>query len=479
MIVRYSPVFSKIEEATPQEKLLADRTLAVRHPRAFFMKAYHNTMWDGRIQFIKRRKFLSGLLPRLKTALESRGHTLEVIYDDDPELPWKEPLSSFLKDLDSRENQLRLVRAGLKEKRGVLAAPPAAGKTEIMALLLECLRRGNPYGMFPTSLILAPAKSLVKQTKERLEYRLERPVGLIQESRFLPAGVTVGSVQTIYSALKRGRAEMQEYLDTVKVLLIDEVQYLPALSFQIVGESIPAIYRIGVSATPYSKSDPVRNRVLEGLTGPVISEITWKEQFDNKYIAVPHIYFYDVKDTAEIVSEDPSEIYVEGAVFSRNKNRLIRKLVQELVDEKVPTMIMVEYVDHGNLIEELLQDAGIDARFINRKNKTDEYVDDTIEAFRQGEFPVLIATRVFGTGQDIPAIEALIFASEGVKHEMVIQNIGRGIRLKKDRPQRVIVIDFYNRNHELLEDRAKARRRTYRSVKGFILHEKDAPLKLR
>jgi ATP-dependent helicase IRC3 len=71
---------------------------------------------------------------------------------------------------------------------------------------------------------------------------------------------------------------------------------------------------------------------------------------------------------------------------------------------------------------------GIDARFVTGDTPKGER-SGRLEAFKKGEFPVLVNCGVFTEGTDIPNIDCVLMARPTKSRNLLVQMIGRGMRL--------------------------------------------------
>jgi len=77
---------------------------------------------------------------------------------------------------------------------------------------------------------------------------------------------------------------------------------------------------------------------------------------------------------------------------------------------------------------------------------------------------VLIASSIYDEGVDLPEVNVLIKASGGKSEVKTIQQVGRGLRPKKEK---LIVYDFNDMNSKFLSAHSKKRIKTYKQ-EGFL-----------
>jgi superfamily II DNA or RNA helicase len=112
-----------------------------------------------------------------------------------------------------------------------------------------------------------------------------------------------------------------------------------------------------------------------------------------------------------------------------DKNRIayIGELINEITETKGNTLVLVQYRRHGKILAEYIPEAlSLDGR---DKDRTKHY-----KAFNDGDNNTLICTfGIASTGIDIPRIFNLVVLEPGRKFEKVIQVLGRGLRIAKDK----------------------------------------------
>ena len=142
-----------------------------------------------------------------------------------------------------------------------------------------------------------------------------------------------------------------------------------------------------------------------------------------------------------------------------------------------PTLIPVQIKEHALELLYRLKDpraiyvsGGAHAvTFDDHANENEFILDYNIfrEQFESGQYDTLIATKVFGEGIDLPAIQGMIMAGGGggKRGKMGLRQwLGRGIRKKKDKVNRVYFYDFVDRTHVYLYAQYKRRFNLYEDL---------------
>jgi superfamily II DNA or RNA helicase len=87
-------------------------------------------------------------------------------------------------------------------------------------------------------------------------------------------------------------------------------------------------------------------------------------------------------------------------------------------------------------------------------------------------FHTLISTSVFDEGIDLQGVGAVILAGAGKDRIGFLQRIGRGLRKKRGQPNRLYVLDFYDKSHRVTMNHSKERNRMYQEIEAIVIeHE--------
>lgn len=98
------------------------------------------------------------------------------------------------------------------------------------------------------------------------------------------------------------------------------------------------------------------------------------------------------------------------------------------------TLVFCVDLAHVTSLTAMFRTFGIDARFIT-SDTPKKIRSERLDAFKNGEFPVLLNCGIFTEGTDIPNIDCVLMARPTRSRNLLVQMIGRGLRLhpgKKD-----------------------------------------------
>lgn len=134
-------------------------------------------------------------------------------------------------------------------------------------------------------------------------------------------------------------------------------------------------------------------------------------------------------------------------VNTEETNQLIRGTYLRLASERRSTLIFCVDLQHVADLTTTFRNAGIDARSISSQTKPQPR-RETLEAFKKGEYPVLLNCEVLTEGADVPEvsppvgasayqliftkIDCIILARPTKSSNLLAQMVGRGLRLSPE-----------------------------------------------
>lgn len=441
--IRIGNIRSSIE-CTDKELMKVKQALKVRAPGYQYTKLYKMKKWDGRVSLLRNRSIPTGLVPQAAKSIAGFFSSLVVVDDRSIKVP------SFKRTtVKLREYQKEAVSSvwdkqefGTWWPRGVIHAATGSGKTEMAMAMIEMID-------VPT-LFVVHLKSLLHQTKERFDFH-GLSCGVVGDGEFNPAKVTIATVQTLWSNIKRGNTA---WMEPFEMVIFDEAHLVAANLdkgniFTAVGERLPNAYaRIGLTATPFMK-DEYSNMLLLGATGDVLYSKTNRELIDEGWLAEAAVDMYEVPYNKYIPNSWP-DAYDAGVVLNRERNSAIVRMINEYPP---PILVLVQRIGHGELLETP------DAPFVWGRDKVEER-KEAVAKLQAGEIRALIASTIFDEGIDIPQIRTIILAGGGKSVVKGLQRLGRGLRLSEGK-DKVHVVDFYDRSTRWLKNHSNQRKRLW------------------
>ncbi|KAI9036787.1 DEAD/DEAH box helicase [Aspergillus affinis] len=251
------------------------------------------------------------------------------------------------------------------------------------------------------------------------------------------ADITVASVRSLASGERIHKFDPSRF----KLILVDEAHHIVAPSYRTVlnhfglsEASSDSPVLVGVSAT-LSRYDGLR---LGSAIDHIVYHKDYMEMIDDKWLA--NAVFTTVQSHANLarVKKDKFGDFAIGAlseaVNTKTTNDITVRAWFANAQDRKSTLVFCVDVKHTMRLTEAFRAAGVDARYIT--GRTDKKLrDEQLDSFKNREFPVLLNCGLFTEGTDIPNIDCVLLARPTRSRNLLIQMIGRGLRLypgKKD-----------------------------------------------
>lgn len=251
------------------------------------------------------------------------------------------------------------------------------------------------------------------------------------------ADITIASIQSLLSKDRIKKFNP----DRFKLVLVDEAHHIVAESYRKalshfrlkeLSDNSPAL--VGVSAT-FSRFDGLK---LGAAIDHIVYHKDYVDMISENWLA--DAVFTTVQSEADL-SAVRKDQYGDFAVkqLSEAVNTIktnditVRAWLSNASDRK-STLVFCVDIQHAMDLTATFRDHGIDARYIT--NRTPRAVrDEQLRAFKNREYPVLLNCGLFTEGTDIPNVDCVLLARPTRSKNLLIQMIGRGLRLypgKKD-----------------------------------------------
>lgn len=283
------------------------------------------------------------------------------------------------------------------------------------------------------TMIIVHRRELVEQAAKHCRLAYTDKTVEIEMGQNVATGhgdIIIASVQT----LARGRVEKFDPR-AFKLVLVDEAHHIVARSYREVlkhfslNEPTPnAPVLVGVSAT-FARFDGLK---LGAAIDHIVYHKDYIDMIGDKWLA--NAVFTTVKSEANLANVKKDKFgdfalsSLSEAVNTDNTNNITVRAWMANSQERKSTLVFCVDVEHARQLTATFRDHGIDARYITattHKNTRAEQLD----AFRNQEFPVLLNCGLFTEGTDIPNIDCVLLARPTRSRNLLVQMIGRGLRL--------------------------------------------------
>lgn len=412
-------------------KLRDMMSYSISDRRAYFSKSYFN---QKRFLIDKAGRFPTGLLYIFDAIAKSYNWPCTRL--DNRRLPM--PLGRDLRltlPFPPYEHQKLAVEAARASGRGIIVAPTGSGKSIIIAMLIKAMEC--------KTLVVVPSLELKTQLTKTLQSMF-----LVENSNsYFDQYVTVENVDSLDTT----------YVTDYGCVIIDEFHHSGAATYQKLNKVAwkNTYYKFGLTATPFRSKDNER-LLLESVLSEVIFNLPYKTAVSSCHIVPLEAYTIPL---AKVKYNDTKSTW--GAVYSTHivhredrNQKIIDFAINVGHDKQRSVLILVKQIKHGEILQQMLYDRGVDSSFANGE---DSNSNDFIYKFSLGKTRILIASSIVGEGVDTRAAEYIVLAGGVGKSKIAImQNCGRSLRIYTDKlhgeKQSGKVIIFDDNNHRWFRD---------------------------
>jgi superfamily II DNA or RNA helicase len=347
-----------------------------------------------------RRKLLS-LLKDMKIS-----YTLE---DKRTSFPYTDINST---QINYRKYQTAAVIDLVSQDEGLLVAPAGSGKTVMGLSIIPLL--GQP------TLWLTHTGPLLTQTSARAEKFLPSiKIGTITEGKWnLENILTIGMIQTLILSPKK----LASIRDKFGLVILDECQRCPAVTFREIITHLNPYYLYGLTATPYRR-DKLETIMFQTL-GPPNTTIPIEKVAEHGGIIMPTVKYRAIS-SKRIDTNNIQTILKEHIVHNTPRNRII---VSDVLKEAVNNnfcIVISDRREHCEILYDLIS-AGWEHTGIATGKYSKKYVQEQIDRYNKKEITVLVTTfQLLGEGFDVPFINRAFIAMPFRAEGKAVQLIGR------------------------------------------------------
>lgn len=447
--------------------------------------------------------FPSGLLEDVIDALHSEDKLFTLNRHFEYPKPYLD-ISAVL-PFTPTEDQVAAADALDKANYGIGKLPTGFGKTSFLSV--ELINRKKVRALF-----IANQRVLIDDARTDFHNAFGHcveEIGIIGDGSFNPKDITVASIQGIIACLRpptpaeisaeetklrfaefklqsdetptnkravsslktkikkmRERVskqkEIKEYLATVDMFIIDEGQALGTAMWDEFLQHCPAPYRYTITATD-TRTDGGRVQLV-AATGNRRYESSASEQIEKERLSeflgrfkrFDHGVPKQLQKSLQLSYHAAYDIFI---VNNRARNLYLISWLTKWANEGHSVLGLVTRVSHAENVMMLLEEQGYE------RGKHFEYVDgqtpkkfrrETIERFRNSEFPILLGTSIFDVGFNAKNASKMVRFNGGSSEVREPQRAGRTVR-KRDDGEMGETIDILDINVPFFEGQGRER----------------------
>lgn len=422
---------------------------SVKNDAAFFVRKRYGRFLPQRTYAITPTgRFEPGLYFEIRKYLTNNQYVGDVTTDTGlteyimPATKWKTspqysegivPLS-----LPLRDYQEEIVKKAYTIGRGTIVLATAGGKTLTAASLLTklFLLHGSNF----KCLYIVPDLGLVTQTtgdfnSYKVPFSVRKWTGScpLEED----ANVTVANLGILQS-----KNTDLSWIENIDCLVVDEVHKIrKGNEVNKIIKKIKTPVRFGFTGTmPENLMDQWN---IIGKIGPIIYEKHSHELRLENYVSNVQVQIFKL-----LYKEDPfKDVVISSANLYREEQRfLMRSQFRNNVIGKVSckltnnTLILIDFIEHGETLYKTIKEICPDKQVYFIRGEVEVTEREKIRALMENRTDVIVVaiSKIFSTGINIKNLHYIIFACGGKAKIKIVQSIGRGLRLHKDKDKLII-----------------------------------------
>lgn len=433
-----------------------------------FNPLYKKKLWDGYIKFISGASLPIGSYEYLRQMCEKHKFELslngvETLWDNEITLEsFTEWCYDFFEGrMEMRDYQIESAYNILKYRLSISEITTGGGKTLVCFMVFAYLYEMQK--IHGKVLMIVPSVQLVLQGyKDFTEYnssRLPLKVGLVCEGQVLcgDENIVIGTYQSLVKFVEND----PDFFKTVEVAVVDETHKLPAKSIKTIMEQLwHCDYRFGVTGT-LPKDTSAEYLTLLAYLGPKVTDIKAKELQERGYIStcdiVQILLDYASDEGKASLASATKHLRSSGKgqeAFSLERNFIMENqkrfayvtgLIQRCTKN---TLVLFHHIDYGKRLYTRLKEILPMRKIYYIDGSTAKETRETIiaEMNKANDGSLLIASyQTLSTGVSCNQISNVIFTESYKSLFMVIQSIGRALRLKDKEDaskNKAIIIDL-------------------------------------
>lgn len=336
--------------------------------------------------------------------------------------------------------QIETERSRHGRNNNLIVAATGTGKTIMAALDYKRLLGSNER---PFRLLF------VAHREEILDQSLKTFRNVLRDSNFgekFVGGVIPSDWNHVFASiqsLSKEQALNNLSKDRFDMIIVDEFHHAKARTYERILNHFTSKFLLGLTATP-ERGDG--KDILGWFDGKIAAELRLWDAIDQNLLVPFH--YYGVSDGTDLSSVSwkrgrYSDIELTN-IFTSNdiRAKLIFNAIHDYTGSlnKIKALGFCVGVDHAKFMAKFFNKSGIPALAVTGKSGSEERLTAKSK-LRNGEVKVLFTVDLYNEGVDIPEVNTVLFLRPTESLTVFIQQLGRGLRLHKEKSS-LTVLDF-------------------------------------
>lgn len=392
----------------------------------------------------KTKYCYTGFISRLEKYAKAKnlpfeliGKPIKINHIGEPNLP----------GIEFRDIQIEAINEILKHQCGLVNIATGTGKTLLVCGLLSCF--DNPKMLF-----LARSNDLIQQSSEVFTKYGYDVCTIGDGKKEITAPIVCATAQSFKNV------DLLKFSDYFNIIVVDEVQVgcKPKSEYEIILNSILSPIRVGLTATLPTEASA--SMFLEGMFGKVLVKADTQYGVEQGILAKPSIELLVIPENKSLKDlRLYRDIYEKGIVENVIRNKIIAKTVKKEVDEGRSCLVFCTEIDHINNLSKILNEIDVPHECVHGEISTEARTKIKND-LNNKKTMVVISSTVFTAGVDIQTLDTIINVSSGKSSEVLLQKIGRGLRVT-DEKKTARIYDCLDQSPPVLASHSVKRIATY------------------
>jgi len=346
--------------------------------------------------------------------------------------------------LPLRDYQEEIVKTAYNTGRGTIVLATAGGKTLTAASLLTKLFL--LYGQKFKCLYIVPDLGLVTQTftdfsSYNVPFSTRRWTGSypLEDGKNDTSNVIIANLGILQS-----KNSDLSWLENIDVLIVDEVHKIRR------GNEVNKLFKIIKTPVRFGFTGTMPECLLDqwniiGKIGQVLYEKSSYQLRLENYVSNVSVVVLQLNYTTlpqypkELINaSDRYRAEISFLIKNNFRNNLLSKFSCGTVKN---TLILVDYIEHGEILYNSIKEKCNDKQVFYIRGEVEVEEREKVRKLMEEHHNIIVVaiSKIFSTGINIKNLHYIVFAGGGKAKIKILQSIGRGLRLHKDKDKLIIV----------------------------------------